>query len=128
MAPKFTFESIPSLIGKVAIVTGGDAGIGLIVVCELANKGCKVYVLTRSKSRFDASMETLPQKVRGQIHFVACDLSDLESAKAAAEIFKSQEQRLDILVNNGGIMAVEYGLSKQGLEIQQGECCVHAEL
>lgn len=49
-----------------------------------------------------------------------CDLADLESVKAAAETIKSKEDHLDMLINNAGVMAVPYGYTKQGLEMQCG--------
>lgn len=49
-----------------------------------------------------------------------CDLADLESVKAAAETIRSKEDHLDMLINNAGVMAVPYGYTKQGLELQCG--------
>ncbi|PWN20520.1 NAD(P)-binding protein [Microstroma glucosiphilum] len=115
----FSTNNIPDLFGKRAIVTGGNAGIGYIVTLELMKKGCIVYVFTRSQKRFNEAFKDLPSAWKHLVHFQFCDLSDLDSVQAAALAFKSRESQLHILVNNAGIMAVEYGLSKQGLEIQQ---------
>lgn len=54
------------------------------------------------------------------ITFIPCDLTSLESVKNCAEIFKSKSSRLDVLINNAGIMATPMGLTKEGFEIQFG--------
>lgn len=63
----------------------------------------------------------LLEEERARISFVHCDLSDLESVKQAVETFKSKETTLNILLNNAGVMALPYSLTKQGIEIQNGE-------
>ena len=55
-----------------------------------------------------------------RVHFVQCDLADLDSVKHAAEEFTSKEKKLHILLNNAGVAALPYGFTKQGLEVQNG--------
>lgn len=90
---------------------------------QLARHGAKVYLLARSKQRAQAAIEritSLDATLSKQIVFVQCDLADLESVKAAAEEFTKREKKLHILLNNAGVMALPYGLTKQGLEMQNG--------
>lgn len=99
------------------------SGIGEVCTRELVKKNCKVFVFTRSKTRFDQCMQRMQSKsqVTANVHFIPCDLSDLNSVKSAVDEFKRKESSLNILINNAGIMAVPYSLTKQGLEIQIGE-------
>ena len=55
-----------------------------------------------------------------RVHFIQCDLADLDSVKHAAEEFTSKETKLHILLNNAGVAALPYGFTKQGLEVQNG--------
>lgn len=122
--PSFKFEDIPDLQGRVAIVTGGTSGIGEVCVRELARKGCKVYLFARNQGRAEEAIKRMHEHskdIKGEITFVHCDTSDFESVQTAAQQFKSQQDRLDILLNNAGIMAVPYSVNKDGIEIQQGE-------
>ncbi|KAI9328635.1 hypothetical protein BDR26DRAFT_795327, partial [Obelidium mucronatum] len=97
------------LDGKVAIVTGGNTGIGYETVKHLALKGAKVFLAARSKERAEAAIvklkadaQTLGKAV--DIEFVQLDLSDLKQTKEAALGLSSKLTQIDILVNNAGIM------------------------
>uniref|UniRef100_A0A0S1MIA7 NAD(P)-binding protein n=1 Tax=Phakopsora pachyrhizi TaxID=170000 RepID=A0A0S1MIA7_PHAPC len=110
---------IPDLTDRVAIVTGGNTGIGYITCLELARHGAKVYMACRVQSRAEAAIEKIKQEVPdAKIEFLLFDLTILSSAKKAAQEFSSKESRLDILVNNAGIMATPYELSPDGIELQ----------
>ncbi|KIK64544.1 hypothetical protein GYMLUDRAFT_220981 [Collybiopsis luxurians FD-317 M1] len=115
-------ESIPDLTGRVAIVTGGNTGLGYITVRELARKGAHVYMFSRTESRALAAIEKikteLGPEIKPKIDYVNFNLQKLSSAKQAAEQFLKLEQRLDILVNNAGIMATPYELGPDGIELQ----------
>ncbi|KAJ1529033.1 hypothetical protein HK096_009633, partial [Nowakowskiella sp. JEL0078] len=90
----FTSANIPDLTGKVAIVTGGNSGIGLETVRELSRKNAKVYLATRSQERFDAVIGDLKKSVpHGNIHFLELDLGDLTQSKNAAEKDKKSEKK-----------------------------------
>ncbi|PWN47218.1 NAD(P)-binding protein [Violaceomyces palustris] len=117
----FTFNDIPDLSGKVAIVTGGNSGIGEISCKELAAKGARVYMASRSESKAKESIERIRKShSEADVIFLECDLTDLGSVKSAVERFLSKEKRLDILLNNAGIMATPYQFTKDGLELQNG--------
>ncbi|BGP30779.1 hypothetical protein JCM10296v2_002536 [Rhodotorula toruloides] len=111
---------IPDLTGKVAIVTGGNDGIGFITARELHKKGCKVYLACRNEEKAHDAIkrinEASPGKPEGLV-FLPFDLTELKSAEKAAKTVQEKEQRLDIIVCNAGIMAWPYEL-KNGVECQ----------
>ncbi|GAA5892879.1 hypothetical protein JCM5296_006031 [Sporobolomyces johnsonii] len=112
-------KEIPDLTGKVAIVTGGNVGLGFITAQELASKGCKVYIACRNEERAKAAIEKINAATPGKeadLVYLPFDLTDLKSAKAAAQTLEG-EGRLDIVVNNAGVMAWPYKLVN-GVEIQ----------
>jgi NAD(P)-dependent dehydrogenase (short-subunit alcohol dehydrogenase family) len=89
------------LSGKVAVVTGGYSGIGVETTRALINAGAKVHVPVRNPEK---AAETLAD-IDGQVHIGEMDLSDLDSVIAYAESISSMEPKLDLLINNAGIMA-----------------------
>ncbi|KAJ3178636.1 hypothetical protein HDU87_003459 [Geranomyces variabilis] len=115
----FEASDLPDLSGKVAIVTGGNTGIGYITCLHLAEKNARVYMASRTKSRAEAAIEKIKaQNPKAEVVWLDMDLMDLATVKRAAETFLAKEKRLDILVNNAGIMATPYNLTKDGVEEQ----------
>ncbi|KAI0336796.1 NAD-P-binding protein [Cubamyces sp. BRFM 1775] len=115
--PKFDpAKDLADLTGKVAIVTGGNSGIGYATVQHLARRGAKVYIGARSEERAKAAIERLRaeglQPGNGELDWFQLDLGDPRKAKEGAEAFLAKEQRLNILVNNAGIMRVPYNIDK----------------
>ena len=88
------------LSGKVAIVTGGYSGIGLETTRALINAGAKVLVPVRSPDKAKAALSDIDGVSVG-----AMDLGDINSIKAYAEAVQASESKIDILINNAGIMA-----------------------
>lgn len=81
----------------------------------------QIYLAARTESKARSAIEDIKAQVPdAKVEFLSLDLTDFESVKAAADSFKQKEQRLDILLNNAGIMAVPYSTTKQGYEIQFG--------
>ena len=89
------------LNGKVAIVTGGYSGIGLETTRALAAKGVRVIVPVRSEQKAKDNLKD----VAGEVETAVLDLSDLASVKSFADHMLSSLSRLDLLINNAGIMA-----------------------
>ena len=116
MSKGFKTSEIPDLSGKVAIVTGGNGGIGLETVRELSQHGAKVYMASRSEDKAKAAIEQLQSEKKVEVHYINLDLMKLSSAKKCAEEFKSKETRLDILICNAGVMAVPFKLTDDGIE------------
>jgi NAD(P)-dependent dehydrogenase (short-subunit alcohol dehydrogenase family) len=130
MSQRFDTTKIPNLSGKVAIVTGGNGGIGYQTTKQLANHGARVYMASRNQEKCEKAMkelqeehDKLPEDQKNgveklDIQFVKLDLMQLSSCKEAGEAFCSKEDRLDILVCNAGIMAAGYEITKDGFEQQ----------
>ncbi|KDQ62504.1 hypothetical protein JAAARDRAFT_30409 [Jaapia argillacea MUCL 33604] len=121
LAAKFDPSSdLPDLSGKVAIVTGGNAGIGFKTVRHLARKGAKVYLAARNEARATAAIAELEAEGfgegKGQVVWLKLDLADPRLAKSAAEDFMSHESRLDILVNNAARLFSPYEKSHDGIQ------------
>ncbi|SPN99274.1 related to alcohol dehydrogenase homolog Bli-4 [Cephalotrichum gorgonifer] len=116
-------EDIPSLDGKVVLVTGGNAGLGKQSVLELARHNpTLIWLAARNLERAQKAADDIREQVpNAPIQTLELDLSSFDSVKAAAETVRSSEKgRLDILMLNGGIMAVPPGLTREGYELQFG--------
>ncbi|CBQ72111.1 related to Oxidoreductase, short-chain dehydrogenase [Sporisorium reilianum SRZ2] len=119
--PSFKSSDIPDLTGRVAIVTGGNSGLGENSCLELARNGAKVYMASRTESKAQEAIAKIKQAVpKADIHFLQLDLTELAAVRKAADDFLSREKRLDILLNNAGVMATPYTFTKDGLELQVG--------
>ena len=100
-------KDIPSLEGKVIIVTGGNSGLGLESLIQMAKHSpSKVYLCARNKEKYDTAMKHIAEsgvpEATKIVHFLELDLQSLASVKKSAETFKAENQRLDILMNNAG--------------------------
>ena len=116
---------IPSLEGKVILVTGGNIGLGKQCVLEYARHNpATIYLAARSPSKAHAAIDEIKQKLGAShavsIQFLELDLSSLASVKAAAAKVIAEADRLDILMLNAGIMASAPGLTQDGYEVQFG--------
>ncbi|KAF7331541.1 NAD-binding protein [Mycena kentingensis (nom. inval.)] len=122
--PTFSTADIPSLEGKVMLVTGGYSGIGLETVRVLLERGAKVYMAGRDRGKAEhamAAMEQLREKSKGEVAFIEMDLADLASVKHGAEEFLRLEVQLDVLFNNAGVMQPPIGeFTAQGYDLQFG--------
>ncbi|RHY42350.1 hypothetical protein DYB34_010421 [Aphanomyces astaci] len=115
----YSFEDVPQLGGKVAIVTGASAGIGLVTARELAIKGCHVILACRSRAKTDAAIATLPDAARNNVEFAELDLMSLQSVRDFVAAFVARNLPLHFLVNNAGIYAPStFALSVDGIESQ----------
>ena len=113
-APSFTEKDLPSLTGKVFIITGAASGVGFEVAKMLYVAGGTVYVTARSASRCEGAIGKITaqvsgKKVEGILKPMVLDLADLSTVKPAVDEFLRQETRLDILVNNAGVMNTPVG-------------------
>jgi len=117
----FIFEDIPDLSGKVAIVTGGNTGVGYITARELARKNAHVFVASRSKERGEGAVEKIKKETgNNQVEYLHLNLVDLKNVKQSAESFLAKNLPLHILVNNAGIMATAWSLTEDGIQDQFG--------
>ena len=107
--------------GRVALVTGANSGIGEPTARELGRAGARVLIACRSADKAEAALGRLRQAApQGDFSFLHLDLADLSSIKACAQRFGAQEDRLDLLVNNAGVMIPPYSKTKDGFELQFG--------
>ncbi|CAK7224472.1 hypothetical protein SCUCBS95973_005529 [Sporothrix curviconia] len=115
-------RDIPSLAGKVILVTGGNAGIGKATIRALAKHGpARIYLCGR---RHDAAEQTA-EELRAETGFdgifvLDMDLSSLESVKEAAAAVLDNETRLDLLFLNAGVAGTAHALTEEGYETQFG--------
>ncbi|KAF4335513.1 light induced alcohol dehydrogenase Bli-4 [Fusarium beomiforme] len=126
--PTFTEEDVPSLEGKVFMVTGGTNGVGLELVNMLYSKGGTIYLPARSATKAQKTIDfikaTHPESP-GDLKTLHIDLNDLTSVATCASAFLAQETRLDVLWNNAGISAAPSDeLTAQGYEPHMGINCL----
>ncbi|RYP46800.1 hypothetical protein DL768_007042 [Monosporascus sp. mg162] len=114
-------RDIPDLSGRIVLVTGGNNGLGKESVRQFAKHNAKVYMGARSEQKANEAIAEIKKEVpNADIAFLQLDLASLDSIKKAAQQFVGENDRLDILMNNAGIMATPPGLTKDGYEIQFG--------
>ncbi len=111
----------PRLNHRIALVTGGNSGIGFETCRGLLQRGAQVILASRDRSRTDAACEQLRKELGGEteVEPLVLDLSDLESVAQAARslVQRLQGRKLDILIANAGIWPRKHALSAQGHEI-----------
>ena len=118
---KWTGEVIPSQKGRVAIVTGANSGLGFYTARALALKGARVLMACRNSARGEEARQRIMDE--GPVlepEVWSLDLSSLKSVKIFAEKFAASSEKLDLLINNAGLMAIPYGKTEEGFEMQFG--------
>lgn len=120
MIKSFTAADVPDQSGRTFLVTGANTGIGFEAAKVLAGQGARVLLGCRSRSKAeDARGRILAEHGSADLELVDLDLSDLASVRAAAEKV-AEEPRLDVLINNAGVMIPPRTLTKDGFELQIG--------
>ena len=105
--------------GRVVAITGTTSGTGYVCARELAKLGATVLLLNRESKRATAALAGLLKEVPGgRFEAIACDLQDFASVRAAAEAIKAKYERLDVLCNNAGVMALPDEATKDGYDVQ----------
>ncbi|KAI3527632.1 hypothetical protein CSPX01_16817 [Colletotrichum filicis] len=117
-------KDIPDLAGKVIIVTGGSSGLGKESVIQLAKHNpAAIYLTARTEARGNAAIKEVEQAVpaaKNKIKYLELDLGSFASIKKSTDAFLTSADRLDILMNNAGLMATPPGLTTDGYEVQFG--------
>uniref|UniRef100_A0AAV1TNF2 WW domain-containing oxidoreductase n=1 Tax=Peronospora matthiolae TaxID=2874970 RepID=A0AAV1TNF2_9STRA len=116
-------SQISSQKGRLAIVTGANSGIGYETALALASKGATVVLACRNAARGQEAETKLRAALAGtseagSVEFMKLDVSDLTSVQEFSNEFKSRHNRLDLLINNAGIMGGAFRLSADGYERQ----------
>lgn len=117
----WTLAKMPNLSDKIIIVTGANSGIGYESSKAFANAGALVVFACRSIQRGEqAKAAILKQNPQAKIEVMCLDMGDLKSIKAFASLFKEKYNRLDVLLNNAGVMLTPYSFTKDGFETHLG--------
>ncbi|MBT2383563.1 oxidoreductase [Streptomyces sp. ISL-11] len=115
----WTSSDIPDQSGRTAVVTGANSGLGYVTARELARRGARVVLACRDAARGKAAEERLRAEAPGaDVMLAELDLADLSSVRAFAAGFPGD--RLDLLVNNAGVMALPERKTVDGFEMQFG--------
>ncbi|QYG93846.1 SDR family NAD(P)-dependent oxidoreductase [Iamia sp. SCSIO 61187] len=114
-------DDIGDLTGRVAVVTGATSGLGTVTARELARHGAHVIATARDERRGERALERLRADVpAGSIELRALDLASLASVATFAADVGRDHRRLDVVVNNAGVMAPPRGRTEDGFELQIG--------
>jgi NAD(P)-dependent dehydrogenase (short-subunit alcohol dehydrogenase family) len=117
----WTIADIPSQEGRTAVVTGANGGLGLEIARALAGAGAGVVMAARDQGRAAAARaEILAAHPRAALEIVPLDLASLAAVAEAARTIADRHERLDLLVNNAGLMAVPERRTQDGFEMQLG--------
>lgn len=116
----------PSETRKVAVITGGNSGIGWFTVLHLYLHGYTIYVLGRNSNKIKRALKDVEEEAHkrcrgdplGELKSLRVDLLDLKSVKAATITLKQWELRIDLLILNAGIGAVPHAITDDGFEVQ----------
>ncbi|MBT2492389.1 SDR family NAD(P)-dependent oxidoreductase [Streptomyces sp. ISL-96] len=112
-------RDIPDQSGRTAVVTGANSGIGLVTARELARRGARVVLACRSEQRGKEAAAGIRREVPDAlVEFAPLDLAELSSIRDFAGSYA--HDRLDLLINNAGVMALPYGRTADGFETQFG--------
>ncbi len=121
MDSKWTAERIPDQVGRTAVVTGANSGLGLVTAKVLARAGARVVLACRNTAKGEAARREIEAAAPGaQLELEELDLSSLDSVRAFAERFRGGHDGLDLLINNAGVMATPRRRTADGFELQFG--------
>lgn len=115
----WTVERIPDQSGRVAVVTGANSGLGLATARALARRGGRVILAVRDEERGRRAVADITAGQPGaELEVRRLDLADLDSVRAFSDALHADRPRLDLLVNNAGVMAPPRSSGAQGHELQ----------
>ena len=121
MKYKWTSEDIPDQTGRIALVTGGNSGLGFETVKALAGKCAHVILACRDMAKGNAARDQICQQTPDAlIEVLPLDLASLDSVRQFAEAFIAKHNQLHILINNAGVMATPHQTTADGFELQFG--------
>ena len=114
-------DDIPDLTGKRALITGVTGGLGLHTAIGLARHGADLVVTARDGAKAHRAVSEIVADSPGTaIDVISLDLADLSDVRRAADDVAKTYDRVDILINNAGIMATPKATTKDGFELQMG--------
>lgn len=116
MNEKWTTANIPDQHGRVAVVTGANTGLGYETAKALAERGASVVLAVRNVEKG----EQAAARMTGDVTVQALDLTSLDSVRTAAAALRSRLDRIDLLINNAGVMYTPKQTTRDGFEMQFG--------
>ncbi len=117
----WTIDNIGDQTGRVVVVTGSTSGIGEQTARVAAGKGASVVMAVRNTAKGEEVAASIrAEHPSADVSVRELDLSSLASVRQFADVFTSERQRLDVLVNNAGVMMPPYSKTTDGFEIQMG--------
>lgn len=118
---KWTAADVPDQTGRVAIVTGSNTGLGYETALVLATRGAHVVLAVRDVDKGKAAAARIQgRSPRAEVTVQSLDVGSLTSVRAAADELKSAYPRVDLLINNAGVMYPPKQLTADGFELQFG--------
>jgi len=121
MSTNWTPAKIGDQRGRVAVITGANTGLGLETARELARAGAQVILAVRDEARGEAAAKDITSEIGHALVTVEqLDLGSLASILSAADRITAAHERIDLLINNAGVMYVEHGLTENGYETHMG--------
>lgn len=117
----WTTADITDQSGRVIVVTGSNTGLGLATAQALAGAGAEVVMAVRDLDKGEAAMaKILEAHPTAAVHLQSLDLASLGSVRTAADEILERHDRLDVLINNAGVMYTEWQTTSDGFEFQMG--------
>lgn len=114
-------SDIPDQTGRTVLVTGANSGLGYLTSLELAGRGANVIMTARDQERGrQARASILATHPNGSVELRQLDLANLDEVKEFASQLLNENRRVDILINNAGVMMPPHSLTQQGHELQFG--------
>src|SRR5262245_49031717 len=121
MAKDWTEADIPDLTGRTAIVTGANTGLGLETARALAEHGATVVLAVRNVEKGEGALASIRARRKdARVSLHALDLTSLASVRRAAGALSAAHERIDLLVNNAGVMYTQKSKTADGLELHPG--------
>ena len=121
---KWTHDRIPDQTGRTAVVTGSNTGIGFETAATLAAKHAAVVLACRDRQKADDAIRRIRARTpSARLELIELDLASLASVNRFADAFRADHDRLDLLINNAGVMIPPFALTEDGFELQFG--CNH---
>eukprot|EP00127_Corallochytrium_limacisporum_P000572 Clim_evm11s19 gene=Clim_evmTU11s19 len=118
MADKYGADA--GVVGKTALVTGANSGIGLETAKILAANGCNVIMACRNEEKAQEAMDVVEETAKAQVTFLQLDLASFASIRRAAKEVLRKHNKLHYLINNAGVMACPRSETEDGYEMQLG--------
>jgi NAD(P)-dependent dehydrogenase (short-subunit alcohol dehydrogenase family) len=118
---KWTTADIPDQTGRVAVITGSNTGLGYETAAALADHGAHVVMAVRNLDKGkDAAARITASSPHADVALQELDLTSLQSIRAAADQLRADHDRIDLLINNAGVMYTPKSTTKDGFELQFG--------